>query len=101
MTDPPDLTSMKLYEGEKVANIYKATAGNGKAEQLGEVTLAAMSGNNSYTIQVYTDLQDSGDPTSGTPAYATPFSCTQSMAGVMTVQIPKVVIRQNSLYSLW
>lgn len=27
-----------------------------------------MSGNNSYTIQVYTDLQDSGDPTSGTPA---------------------------------
>ena len=94
------LTSMKLYEGEKVANIYKATAGNGKAEQLGEVTLAAMSGNNSYTIQVYTDLQDSGDPTSGTPAYATPFSCTQSMAGVMTVQIPKVVIRQNSLYSI-
>lgn len=59
-----------------------------------------MSGNNSYTIQVYTDLQDSGDPTSGTPAYATPFSCTQSMAGVMTVQIPKVVIRQNSLYSI-
>lgn len=94
------LTSMKLYEGEKFATVFQANAGNGKAEQLGEVTLAAMSDNNSYTIQVYTDLKDSSDPTSGTPAYATPVSCTQSMAGITTVSIPEVVIRQNSLYSI-
>lgn len=94
------LTSMKLYEGEKLATVFQASAGNGMAEKLGEVTLAAMSDNNSYTIQVYTNLTDPSDPISGTPAYAVPISCTQSMAGVMTVQIPEVLISQNSLYSV-
>ncbi len=47
-----------------------------------------MSANNSYTVQVYTNLKDASDPTSGTPAYSTPVFCSQPMAGVMTFQIP-------------
>lgn len=94
------LGSIQLYAGEKLATVFKAQAGKGKAEKLGEVTLSSMSANNSYTVQVYTNLKDASDPTSGTPAYSSPVSCRQSMAGVMTFKIPEVLLSQNSLYSI-
>ena len=89
-----------MYSGEKFASIFKASAGKGKAESLGEVTLASMSDNSSFTVQVYTNLKDVSDPTSGTPAYAQPISCVQSMAGIETFKLPEVLISQNSLYSV-
>ena len=94
------LGSIRMYAGEKLATVFRASAGKGKAESLGEVTLASMSSNNSYTVQVYTNLKDASDPTSGTPAYSTPVSLSQPMAGIMTFQIPEVLISQNSLYSI-
>lgn len=94
------LASISLYSGEKIASVFKATAGKGKAEKLGEVTLASTTANNSFSVQVYTNLRDAGNPTSGTPAYARPVSCTQSMAGIQTFKIPEVLIQQNSLYSI-
>lgn len=94
------LGSIRMYAGEKLATVFQASAGNGKAESLGEVTLASMSSNNSYTVQVYTNLKDASDPASGTPAYSTPVSLSQPMAGIMTFQIPEVLISQNSLYSI-
>ena len=89
-----------MYAGEQLSTVFRASAGNGKAESLGEVTLSSMSANNSYTVQVYTNLKDASDPTSGTPAYSTPVCCSQPMAGVMTFQIPEVLLSQNSLYSI-
>lgn len=89
-----------MYAGEQLSTVFRASAGNGKAESLGEVTLSSMSDNNSYTVQVYTNLKDASDPTSGTPAYSTPVSCSQPMAGVMTFQIPEVLLSQNGLYSI-
>lgn len=94
------LAYIRMYSGEKFASIYKASAGSGKAESLGEVTLASMTANSSFTVQVYTNLKDASDPTSGTPAYAQPISCVQSMAGIETFKIPEVLISQNSLYSV-
>ena len=94
------LGSIRMYAGEQLSSVFRASAGNGKAESLGEVTLSSMSANNSYTVQVYTNLKDASDPTSGTPAYSTPVSCSQPMAGVMTFQIPEVLLSQNSLYSI-
>lgn len=94
------LGSIRMYAGEQLSTVFRASAGNGKAESLGEVTLSSMSANNSYTVQVYTNLKDASDPTSGTPAYSTPVSCSQPMAGVMTFQIPEVLLSQNSLYSI-
>lgn len=94
------LASIKMYSGEKFASIFKASAGKGKAESLGEVALASMTANSSFTVQVYTNLKDASDPTSGTPAYAQPISCVQSMAGIETFKIPEVLISQNSLYSV-
>ena len=94
------LGSVKMYAGEKFAAVFRANAGNGKAEKLGEVTLTGKTAGASYAVQVYTNLKNAKDPTSGTPAYATPVICTQSMAGVMTFTVPEVLISQNSLYSV-
>lgn len=94
------LGSISLYSGEKLASVFKATAGKGKAETLGEVTLASMTANSSFTVQVYTNLKKASDPTSGTPAYSKPVSCKQTMAGIQTFKVPEVLISQNSLYSV-
>ena len=94
------LASISMYSGEKFASVFKATAGNGMAESLGEVTLSSMSANSTFSVQIYTNLKDAGDPTSGTPAYDKPVTCTQSMAGIQTFKIPEVLISQNSLYSV-
>lgn len=94
------LVPFSLYSGEKFASVFKAKAGNGKAESLGEVTLASMTANSSFSVQIYTNLKDANDPTSGTPAYDKPVSCKQMMAGIETFKIPEVLISQNSLYSI-
>ena len=94
------LGSVKMYAGEKFASVFRANAGNGRAEKLGEVTLTGKTAGASYAVQVYTNLKDAKDPTSGTPAYSSPVICTQSMAGVMTFTVPEVLISQNSLYSV-
>lgn len=94
------LASISLYSGEKFASVFKANAGNGKAESLGEVTLASMTENSSFSVQIYTNLKDANDPTSGTPAYDRPVSCRQMLAGIETFKIPEVLISQNSLYSV-
>lgn len=87
-------------QGKKLASVFKATAGKGKAETLGEVTLASMTANSSFTVQIYTNLKKASDPTSGTPAYSKPVSCKQTMAGIQTFKVPEVLISQNSLYSV-
>ena len=47
-----------MYAGDKIASVFRASAGNGKAEKLGEVTLAALTTNNTYKVQVYTNLKN-------------------------------------------
>ena len=94
------LSALAMYAGDKIASVFRASAGNGKAEKLGEVTLAALTTNNTYKVQVYTNLKNAKDPTSGTPAYATPVTLRQPMAGIMTFQIPEVLISQGSSYSI-
>lgn len=71
-----------MYAGEQLSTVFRASAGNGKAESLGEVTLSSMSANNSYTVQVYTNLKDASDPTSGTPAYSHRFPAVSRWLGL-------------------
>lgn len=94
------ITTIALQPNQSVACIYQATAGNGHAETLGEVNVVSMSDNASYKIQVYTDLQDSSNPQSGTPAYEVPCTYVQKIAGVQTISIPEVTLFQNSRYSV-
>ena len=77
--------------GYSIANVFTAKAGNGNYEQLGEIVAASSSDNATYQIQIYTDLRNPKDPTSGTPAYAKPFKYTQELAGIDTITLPTPV----------
>lgn len=99
------LSKMKLYPSgsggiSSIANVFQAKAGNGKGEALGEVVLSTYTDGGSYSIQVYTNLKDSGDPVSGTPTYSTPVTFYQEHAGISTVTVPEVKLMNKTLYSV-
>lgn len=90
-----------LKKGYDIANVFTATAGGTRNEELGEIVLASKNDGAEYQIQIYTDLTDPSDPTSGTPAYQIPYSYTQEYAGIETVSLPSsVLIRAGSRYSV-
>lgn len=90
-----------LKTGYSVANIFTAKAGNGNFEELGEIVTASKNDHASYQIQIYTDLKDTSDPVSGTPAYATPYEYTQALAGIDTIPLPEpVLLTPGSRYSV-
>ena len=60
------VSSVTLKKGYSIANVFTAAAGNGNAEELGEIVTASKKDNTSYQIQIYTDLKDPSDPLSGT-----------------------------------
>ena len=62
--------------------------------------MVSMSDDSTYQIQVYTDLTDASDPESGQAAYAIPYEAEQSFAGVQTIEIPEVTLKQGSRYSV-
>ena len=93
--------SNTINNGYYVSNIFKATAGNGKDEKLGEIVTAVPQDNTDFQIQVYTDLKNTSDPTSGTPAYAEPVDYTQPLAGIHTIRLnTPVKIPQGTFYSV-
>ena len=93
--------SKTINNGYYVSNIFKATAGNGKDEELGEIVTAVPQDNTDFQIQVYTDLKNISDPTSGTPAYAEPVDYTQPLAGIHTIHLnTPVKIPQGTFYSV-
>ena len=94
------LSVIPIQAGQSVAAVYETTAGKGKAEVLGEVNLVTNSDNACYKIQIYTDLIDPYDPESGTAAYAAPYEFEQPIAGVQTISVPEVVLKQGSRYSV-
>lgn len=83
-----------------LANVFTANAGKGKAEVLGEVVVASHSDSSSYGIQIYTNLTDPDNPTSGIPAYKAPVQYYQPYAGIATVAVPEVELMQGTLYSV-
>ena len=87
--------------GYYISNIFKANAGNGMDEELGEIVTAAYQDNTEFQIQIYTDLTNPSDPTSGTPAYKEAVSYIQPLAGIHTIHLETPVkIPQNTLYSI-
>ena len=94
------LSVIPIQAGQSVAAVYETTAGKGKAEVLGEVNLVTNSDNACYKIQIYTDLTDPYDPESGIAAYAAPYEFEQPIAGVQTISVPEVVLKQGSRYSV-
>ena len=83
---------------EKIANIYEVKAGHGSCEELGEVVLMDYTDNSTYEIQVYTNLTDLSDPTSGTKVFAVPQIYHKDYAGIATVKLQKDVLLMPDTY---
>ena len=72
-----------------------------KTKNSGEIVTAVPQDNTDFQIQVYTDLKNTSDPTSGTPAYAESVDYTQPLAGIHTIHLnTPVKIPQGTFYSV-
>lgn len=93
------LMTTSLKTGQSAANIFTASAKKGYMETIGEVNVITYSDNAHYTLQIYTDLKDPADPSSGKPAYEKPLDIIQPIAGVKTIKVPEVNVAYGSAYS--
>lgn len=94
------LKTISLKKGQSAANIFTAKAKPGHMEAIGEVNAVTYSDNAHYTVQIYTDVEDLADPTSGKQAYAKPIEVYQPIAGVKTINVPEVNVTYGAMYSV-
>lgn len=73
------------------ASVFEAKANPGSKEVLEAVAINLGTPNVKYTIQVYTNLMDMEDPTSGTPMLSKPVTGETTYAGYYTIPIPEKV----------
>ncbi|MBQ4069361.1 MAG: InlB B-repeat-containing protein [Lachnospiraceae bacterium] len=79
------------------ANVYVAKG----REQLTEVSFEAQSPQMKYSIQIYKDVTNQGNPQSGTPALKTPVTGTCTTEGIYTVPVTEAVyLDPNERYSI-
>lgn len=88
--------------GGSVANVYTVKGNPGGAEELRSVGFGiTYDVNVDYSIQVYTNLADKNDPTSGTAMLDQPVTGKTSYAGYYTADLPTpVYLQEGSNYSI-
>ena len=86
--------------GDSIAAVFKANAGEGMSETLGEIVTGAGTDGAAFSVQVYLGLTDTSDPTSGVPAYDTPIQIKQTYVGIQTNPVPEVDIAPDTYYSV-
>ena len=84
-------SSNSVKSGGSIANIYQAKANAEGAEQLDAIAFSLSVTNVNYSVQVYTHVDASTDPTDGVPALAEPVTGKTSYAGYYTVELPAPV----------
>lgn len=72
------------------ANVFWAQDGDCK-ENLQAVSFQTGNTNNRYSIQIYTDLTNTADPTSGTARFDSPITGDAEYTGYYTVKLPEPV----------
>lgn len=83
------------------ANIYTANAGNAGTQELQAVSLALKTPNIRYSLQIYKNITDRTDPTSGTPVFELPQTGTLPYAGYHTIPLEKsVTLHKNETFSI-
>ncbi len=85
-----------ISAGDSVANVYTAKGSkSGCCEVLKAVSLCSYTENVRYSLQVYTGITNSSDPTSGTPMFSKPQTGKLSEAGYSKVKLKKAVTLAN------
>lgn len=87
------LNSNYTFTEAKVANVFQAKAGTW-GETLDAVAFETTSVNLNYSVQIYTDLTDATDPTSGKERLSQPVTGTTTFQGYYTVELPQSVLLQ-------
>ena len=89
-----------LVDNEGGAENDEATSSTG-AEVLDAVSFALNDVNVDYGIQVYLNLRDATDPTSGSPAFAHPVTGKTNYVGYYTVPLPaSVPLQEGTTFSV-
>ena len=87
--------------GGSIANVFEAQANPNGAERLEAVMFSLSSANVNYSIQVYGNLKNRNNPTSGTALLSRPVTGKTTNAGHYTVKLPSAVtIAEDSLFSV-
>lgn len=77
-----------VNNGGSIANVYTASGNtNGSGETLNAVSFALYDTNVNYSIQIYKNLTNASNPTSGTAMLATPVTGTTSYTGYYTIPL--------------
>lgn len=82
-----------LSNGGSIANIYTASgSSDGTDELIRAVGFAPADADLSYSIQIYRDLRDPADPTSGTPVLSRPLTGETGLCGYYSVPLEEPVL---------
>lgn len=94
-------TAITALEKRDFANVYSVKGAENRDELLKAVGVFIWSPDTAYEVQIYTDLQDPDDPSSGTKAWKEPVKCRTDYGGYYTIELPESVsLNQNTLYSV-
>ncbi len=80
-------TTQDVYGSASMANVFTAQS----SEELKAVSFWTAQNYVDYSIDIYTDLADSSDPTSGTPTLATPITGTEDYCGYHTIELDEAI----------
>ena len=90
-----------ISSGGQVANVFTAAANGGGDELLQAVSFWVEDVNVDYSVQVYTGLTDTSNPTSGTAQLSSPVTGKTSYEGYYTVVLPQDVrLAAGDVYSV-
>lgn len=90
-----------VESGGAIANIFEVKGNSAGAEAVSGVSFVLDDVNVDYSIQVYTDIEDATDPTSGDAALESPVTGKATYMGYYTVELPEPVkIEEDSEFSI-
>ena len=75
----------------RAANVYTVKANGNRMEELNAVGISLSSAGVSYSVQIYTNLTNAADPTSGSQVFATPLTGRTGYAGFYTIPLNESV----------
>jgi C1A family cysteine protease len=91
-----------LASGGSIANIFTASGNStGAQEKIDAVSFALYDVNVNYSIQIYTDITDTTNPTSGTARLLTPKTGSTSYVGYYTIPLDEpVVVNEGEKFAI-
>lgn len=96
------LYGSSVLNGGSIANVFTAKANpSGGAEKIEAVSFALYDVNVEYSIQIYTNLSNANDPSSGTAMLSSPKKGNTSFVGYYTVPLDRAIeVAQGSNFSV-